>query len=145
MMKMIWFDMDGTIADFYGVEGWLDYLHNEDATPYREAKPLLNMSLLARYLNKLQREGWQVGVISWGSKHSTDEFLNKVTAAKLDWLNKHLKSVKWDVVRIVHYGTNKLNTCGGGMLFDDEDRNREGWEHAYEPSQILNVLKGLVA
>lgn len=145
MMKMIWFDMDGTIADFYGVEGWLDYLMNEDTTPYSEAKPLLNMSLLARYLNKLQREGWQVGVISWGSKYSTDEFLNKVTAAKLDWLNKHLKSVKWDVVHIVHYGTNKLNTCGGGMLFDDEDRNREGWERAYEPSQIFNVLKALVA
>ena len=145
MMKMIWFDMDGTIADFYGVEGWLDYLLNEDATPYREAKPLLNMSLLARYLNKLQAQGYGVGVISWGSKHSTDEFLNKVTAAKLAWLNKHLKSVQWDVVHIVHYGTNKLNTCGGGMLFDDEDRNREGWDEAYEPSQILNILKGLVA
>lgn len=26
----IWFDMDGTIADFYGVENWLDYLLDED-------------------------------------------------------------------------------------------------------------------
>ena len=25
MMKAIYFDMDGTIADLYGVENWLEY------------------------------------------------------------------------------------------------------------------------
>ena len=29
-MKTAYFDMDGTIADFYGVENWLDYLANYD-------------------------------------------------------------------------------------------------------------------
>ena len=29
----IYFDMDGTLANFYGVENWLDYLENEDTTP----------------------------------------------------------------------------------------------------------------
>lgn len=48
-------DMDGNILDFYGVEGWLDYIIAEDTTPYAIAKPLLNFSLLARYLNKLQK------------------------------------------------------------------------------------------
>jgi hypothetical protein len=32
--KTLVFDMDGTIADFYGVTGWLDYLKAEDTTPY---------------------------------------------------------------------------------------------------------------
>ena len=27
-------DMDGTIANLYGVENWLEYLINEDAFPY---------------------------------------------------------------------------------------------------------------
>ena len=71
----IWFDMDGTIADFYGVENWLDYLLNENTTPYEIAKPLLNMSLFARYLNKAQAQGHEIGIISWGSKNSTNNFL----------------------------------------------------------------------
>ena len=47
----ICFDMDGTIANFYGVNGWLEYLQNFDDTPYRQAKPLLRMSSLAKVLN----------------------------------------------------------------------------------------------
>ena len=44
----IWFDMDGTIADLYGVDGWLDNLINEDTRPYDIAKPLVNMAYLSR-------------------------------------------------------------------------------------------------
>lgn len=146
MNMKIWFDMDGTIADLYGVDGWLDYLVAGDAFPYIEAKPMLNMSLLARYLNKAIAQGHEVGVISWLAKNSNAEYDEKVKAAKLDWLNTHLKSVTFTTIHIVAYGTNKLNTCGEGILFDDEDRNRRDWgEGAHEPAEILNILKGLVA
>jgi len=145
MNMKIWFDMDGTIADLYGVTNWLDYLIAGDAFPYANAKPLLNMNLLARYLNKLLAQGHEVGVISWLAKNSNAEYDEKVKAAKLAWLNKHLKSVNFTTIHIVAYGTNKLNTCGEGILFDDEDRNRRDWgEGAHEPAEILNILKGLV-
>ena len=138
----IWFDMDGTIAEFYGVENWLDYLLDEDPTPYEIAKPLLNMSLLARYLNKVQTQGHEIGIISWGSKNSTNDFLNAVNSAKLYWLNKHLPSVTFNYIYIEHYGTNKHNRCGGGILFDDELNNRAIWGNgAYEPIDIIKILK----
>ena len=70
----IWFDMDGTIANLYGVDGWLDMLIANDPTPYAVAKPMLNMSLLARYLNKAIAQGHEVGVISWLSKNSNAEY-----------------------------------------------------------------------
>ena len=47
MLKMICFDMDGTIADLYGVENWLDMLRNYNPTPYEVAKPMWNMTELA--------------------------------------------------------------------------------------------------
>jgi hypothetical protein len=145
MEKKIWFDMDGTIADLYGVPGWLDYLMNDDTYPYNNAEPMLNFSLLARYLNKLQREGWQIGIISWTSKSGTDIYNGEIALTKLVWLHQHLKSVSWDEIKIVKYGTNKYNECGGGILFDDEERNRNEWlDESYEPSQIFEVLKGLM-
>ena len=33
MVRAINFDMDGTIADFYGVEGWLSYLTERNPYP----------------------------------------------------------------------------------------------------------------
>ena len=44
----IYFDMDGTLANFYGVENWLDYLENEDTTPYAIARPLFNFSVFCQ-------------------------------------------------------------------------------------------------
>ena len=141
MTKAINFDMDGTLADFYGVENWLDYLVNENPYPYEVAKPLVNMSILARRLNKLQREGYEINIISWLAKNSTEDFDKKVVDAKQKWLKKHLPSVKWNHITIVAYGVNK-SALGSGILFDDEEPNREMWgSGAYDVHNILNVLK----
>lgn len=141
MTKAINFDMDGTLADFYGVENWLDYLINENPYPYEVAKPLVNMSILARRLNKLQREGYEINIISWLAKNSTEDFDKKVTNAKRKWLEKHLPSVKWNHITIVAYGVNK-STLGSGILFDDEEPNRKMWgSGAYDVHNILGILK----
>lgn len=143
MVREINFDMDGTLCDFYGVENWLQYLIERNPFPYEVAKPLVNMSVLARRLNALQRKGYKVNVISWLAKNSNSDFDEAVTNAKLRWLRKHLPSVKWDNINIVGYGTPK-NTIGCGILFDDEEPNRKMWgEGAYDAHNILEVLKSL--
>ena len=143
MERKIWFDLDGTVANLYAVEGWLEMLIAQDPTPYAMAKPMLNMSALARLLHKAQRMGYEVGVISWLSKTSTAEYDIAVTKTKIEWLRKHLPSVEWDEVKIVAYGTPKHELCSG-ILFDDEEHNRNMWgEGAYEPSEILNILRNL--
>lgn len=143
MTRQINFDMDGTLANFYGVENWLDYLMQKDATPYAIAKPLINFSALARVLNRLQKSGYEICIISWLAKNSNDDFDNAVTAVKREWLANHLPSVKWDKISIVPYGTPK-STCGNGILFDDEERNRNEWNGtAYDVNNILEILKGL--
>ena len=141
MVKEINFDMDGTIADFYGVKNWLDYLINRDPFPYEMAKPLVNLSVLARYLNRLQKNGYKINIISWLAKNSTAEFDEKVTETKKKWLKKHLPSVNWDKIMIVQYGVNKAS-LGKSILFDDEENNRKMWGcGAYDVHDILEVLK----
>lgn len=140
----IYFDLDGTLNRFYEVEGWLDMLIASDPAPYKLAAPLVNMNKLARTLNKLQRAGYKIGIISWLSKSSTPEYDKKVIAAKLWWLKKHLNSVDWDEINIVAYGRNKWDVCKKGILFDDELNNRLTWGgNAYEPSEIFDILKTL--
>ena len=138
------FDMDGTIADLYGVENWLEYLIAGDTFPYATAEPLLRLSTLARRLNTLQRNGYQLAIISWLSKSGTEEYNERVTEVKLAWLAKHLPSVNWNEIHIVPYGTPKQTFCYNPLdiLFDDEERNRNNWTgRAYGVENILEILR----
>lgn len=138
------FDMDGTIANLYGVENWLADLQARNARPYTEAQVMVNMNSLARVLNRLQRNGFEIGIISWLAKNSTADFDEKVTDAKMAWLKKHLASVKFDFVEIVPYGTDKniVNTSAQDILFDDEEPNRNNWKGiAYNVENIIEILK----
>ena len=148
MNKAIYFDMDGTIADLYGVENWLSYLIERTPLPDEIAKPLIRLSALARKLNKLQALGWKIGVVSWLSKEDNPDYNKVVTEAKKMWLKKHLASVHFDDVKIVSYGTPKSTVVNEiGILFDDEERNRIEWNNAggnaYDVNNILEVLGGL--
>ena len=140
------FDMDGTIANLYGVAGWLDYLKAEDTKPYEIAKPLVNFSVLARLLNKAQRNGHEIAIISWTSKSGSKEFNKAVAEVKKAWLAKHLPSVHWDEITVIPYGTPKTLYCydAEDVLFDDEEQNRKGWAgKSYDVNNILEVLKNL--
>lgn len=146
MTTTIFFDMDGTIADLYGVENWLDYLIAADALPYEIAKPLIRLNTLARILNKLQKQGYKVGVISWLAKNSNTTYDEEVTKAKKEWLKKHLASVKFDEIHIVKYGTPKqmFAKTENDILFDDEEKNRNDWTgKAFDVNEIIEILKGM--
>lgn len=139
--------MDGTIADLYGVENWLEDLRAEIPRPYKNAKANINLSLLARYLNKLKANGYKIGIISWTSMQSSKEYEEAVATAKINWLISHLSSVWFDEVNIVPYGTEKnLFNNGHDLLFDDDARVRKNWTgESYPPEQILEVLHNLIS
>ena len=146
MAKTIWFDLDGTIVDLYGVEGWLDMLIAKDALPYEIAKPLLRLNSLARVLNKLQKKGYKIGIISWLAKNSNEEYDKAVTSAKEKWLRNHLASVIFDEINIVAYGTPKQTFAKSenDILFDDEKQNRDSWTgKAFDVNEIIEILKGM--
>ena len=141
----IWFDMDGTIADLYGVENWLEMLIAHDETPYAITKPIVNLSVLARLMNKVQRKGFEICIVSALAKDSTAEYDEKVRNAKIKWLANHLKSVHFDEIRFVPYWytKNDVNT-GADILFDDEERHLEKWTGtAVHASKMIETLKAI--
>lgn len=143
MERTIWLDMDGTIANLYAVEGWLDMLRNYDPTPYRKALPLVNMNVLARYLNRLQKRGFKVAIVTALSKMPTPEYDEQVIKAKAEWLHRHLRSVHFDKIEYVPYAfvKNDVNN-GNDILFDDEERHLTAWEGtAVNAVDLLETLR----
>lgn len=139
----IWLDMDGTIADLYGVDGWLEMLRAYDATPYEVARPLVNMNTLARLLNNRQRRGYRIGIISALSKSSTPEYDEAVKNAKLGWLRAHLASVRFDEIRFIKYTDckNEANEAND-ILVDDEVRHLTEWKGVAIPARdFMDTLR----
>lgn len=139
-----YFDMDGTLFDFYNVENWLEDLRAFNTRPYLAAKALINFSQFARIVKKLQAAGYKVKIISWTSKVSDDEFHRQVAWAKLKALKRHLPSIKWDDIVIAKYGESKSDFADDtfNILFDDDEKVRNEWRNknvgflAIDPNNI---------
>ena len=143
--KTLVFDMDGTIADFYGVANWLEYLQNEDTTPYEVALPLYDMAYLGALLIILKNQGWRVVITTWLAKNGTKEYNDRTRKAKLDWLEQY--DFPYDEIHLVKYGTTKANCTrhigGYQILVDDNEKVRKGWKLGDTINANENILKKL--
>ena len=146
--KVLVFDMDGTLADFYGVSGWLEYLQEEDTTPYDVALPLVDMVYLSVLLNILKCQGWRVVVTTWLSKNGSVEYNNRTRVSKLEWLKEY--NFPYDEIHLIKYGTTKANCTrkhgGFQILFDDNEKIRKGWKlgQAVDAPDMIKTLEKLV-
>lgn len=137
--KKLIFDMDGTLADFYGVDGWLEYLENSDATPYEIAEPLVNFEEFNSLLKQLQIAGFKIVITSWLARNASKEFDKKVRQAKKDWLEKYGMPI--DEIHLVKYGTPKQQCSKGDeqILFDDNAEVRDSFENARQGRSAVDV------
>jgi hypothetical protein len=145
MNKILVFDMDGTIADLYGVENWLTDLRNENPKPYVQAKPFYNPHTLNTILEDLKKQGWKIIVTTWLSKGSTKEYDRLVREAKLAWLEKY--NFPYDEIHLVKYGTTKANCTrhhgGFQILIDDNEKVRKGWSLGDTINANNDIIKEL--
>ena len=143
--KTLVFDMDGTIANLYGVKGWLEDLRNESVRPYVEAVPLYNMEELADLLNTFKARGWRIAVTTWLAKGATKKYDNAVRKAKIDWLAKY--AFPYDEIHLVKYGTTKANCTrkigGFQVLVDDNEAIRRGWTLGATIDANENIIEKL--
>lgn len=144
--KWIWFDMDGTIADLYGVDGWLEDLIAHNTRPYAQAKDIYNVLDLLEIMVILKEKGYKLGVISWGSKENNREYDKAVEIVKKAWLYDRLMDAFLDEIIVTPYGVRKADTCrkfGYGILVDDEKQNRDAWDLGITIDATQNIIKAL--
>jgi hypothetical protein len=150
-MKIIAFDMDGTIADLYNVPDWLPKLRAEDSSPYLEAAPMWDMNELNAVLRQLQQAGYEIQIITWLSKNSSESYKNAVREAKLAWLEKW--GFIFDKFHGVQYGATKADSVrkynpDNAILIDDNEKVRNGWHlgATIDPTtcDLIEVLRSLI-
>ena len=146
MNKTLVFDMDGTIADFYGVTSWLEDIRSENPRPYRIAKPLYDMDTLNTILGIFKDLGWRIIVTTWLAKGSTKEYDKIVRETKLAWLEKY--NFPYDEIHLVKYGTTKANCTrkhgGFQVLIDDNEAIRKGWTLGDTINANENIVSKLI-
>ena len=146
MKRTLVFDMDGTIANFYGVSNWLEDIRNGNPRPYIVAEPLYDMEILNAILNLLKLQGWKIAVTSWLAKGSDKEFDELTRIAKREWLTKY--DFPFDEIHLVKYGTTKANCTrknqGYQVLVDDNEQVRNGWNLGATINANENILEKLV-
>lgn len=145
---IICFDMDGTIAQLYAVDDWLEKLKAEDPAPYLEAKPMWDMKTLAEVLRKLQEQKVEIRIITWLSKESSEEYKSEVRKAKREWLNKY--DFPYDNFHGVQYGATKADSVRKyakeeeAILIDDNAEVRKGWHlgRTFDPTtcDLIEIL-----
>ena len=143
--KVIVFDMDGTIADLYSVNGWLDMLRAENPKPYEIAKPMYDMNELVEILNELKTIGYIIAITSWLSMGGSKEYNNAVRIAKKQWLDDF--HFPYDELHLVKYGTTKANCTrklgGFQILIDDNEKIRQGWNLGTTINANENIIEYL--
>ena len=146
MKRTLVFDMDGTIANFYGVSNWLEDIRNGNPRPYIVAEPLYDMETLREILNLLKLQGWTIAVTSWLAKGSDKEFDKLTRIAKKEWLARY--DFPFDEIHLVKYGTTKANCTrknkGYQILVDDNEQVRNGWNLGATIDANENILEKLV-
>lgn len=139
------FDMDGTIADLYGVEGWLEMLRAEDVTPYAIAQPLYDMQELVGLLLELQAVGYLIAVTTWLSMGASVEYKRETRIVKKEWLDAF--GFPYDEFHAVQYGTPKHYVTKGEnqILFDDSLEVRSCWSKGETVDANENIIPFLQA
>lgn len=108
------------------------------------------MTALNEVLMLLEKEGWEVRVISWLPKNSTKEYKQAVRKAKAEWLERY--NFPAQKCHFVQYGATKANSvrksADYAILIDDNEKVREGWSlgRTIDPTaeDIIEILSTLL-
>lgn len=144
-MKVLVFDMDGTIVDFYNYPDWLKHLNNKSTEPYERARPLYDMDEMKQILEKLIAEGWKIAITTWASKEGDRKYNAQTRKAKENWLKEH--NFPYEILHCVKYGTEKSKCTkdlgGYQILIDDNKEVRNSWQNGSTIDATENVLEAL--
>lgn len=130
MSKKIYFDLDGTVYNLYGVENWLEKLRNEISGAFLEGDFLVDYENFMSCIEELIRQSYIFGVITWLPMQASPEYEEICRKEKIEWINDYLPFVS--EINICSYGIPKQNCIQKRakemFLIDDNAEVCKMWE-----------------
>lgn len=154
MSTKIYFDLDGTVYDFYSTENWLEKLTNEETGLYSYDKILFDKVEFYKTITELLAKGVKFGVITWLSMTASPEYEEITTIEKKEWCKKYLPFIETFVAQ--SYGTPKQqaikNRTKNDILIDDNLEVCKMWEnhknrkyYQIKNNNVVEILKEILA
>lgn len=146
-MNTIYFDMDGTIANLYGYDGWLEMLRAEDTKPYEDCTPMGDIEELRQVMDALLMAGFTLGIISWGAMGGSREYCKRTRKAKKAWCDEYFGGV-FAEFHVVKYGTPKhhVRKIKDSILVDDNADVRQAWRgETIDATDTKKMIRDLYA
>lgn len=126
MEKIVYFDMDGTIANLYAVTNVFERLDGLDATVYSEALPI---NKYIDMLKEFKYMGYKVVILSCLGMISEEKFDKDTISNKNKWLDMYVGKEFIDDRIFIEYTKHKENYVKeGGILVDDDDKVLMNWK-----------------
>lgn len=132
--KYYYCDMDGVLADFFGVDNAVERFENEEDF-FFNLEPIKEN---VEFIRKLVESGESVRILSASPNKRSDN-------DKIKWLKKYMPFIKSRNIIIMRNGQNKsefVKTKGLNILFDDYGKNCRQWEE--KENHIAIKVKGLI-
>lgn len=122
--KIVYLDMDGTIANLYGQDNWLEKLQNETKGLFLNCEPLTTIEELEKQFPTTE---YELRVLSMTPKGVSKEYCEIVIAEKNAWLNKYFPTITKRIY--LPYGNNKnLKNSKNAILVDDNETIRNNYK-----------------
>lgn len=143
MSVRIYFDLDGTVYNLYGIENWEPKLRAENPDVFKEGDFIGNHEDFTDICGKLLKKGVQFGVITWLPMQASPEYELECTETKREWVKQYMPFVTEFTAQ--SYGVPKQNAivkrAKTMYLLDDNAEVCEMWRT--EKMRIaINVNRG---
>ena len=150
--RIVYFDMDGTIADLYNSDRWLEKIQARQPV-FSNLAPMVDMVALQKVMGLLRDDDTDFGVITWLPMDADEQYCKACTVEKSDWLMEMFGTDAFTECYCVKYDTPKHEVPGrkltkNDILIDDNwdvllEWNKAGGRGVHA-SQILNYLVKLL-
>lgn len=143
MSVKIYFDLDGTVYNLYGVNEWEPKLRAENPNVFREGSFIGDYQEFMNICNKLLEKGVQFGVITWLPMQASPEYEVECELVKREWVQRYMPFVSEFIAQ--SYGVPKQNAiikrAKTMYLLDDNTEICEMWQ-TEKMRVAVNVNKG---
>lgn len=131
-MTTWYFDLDGTLADLYHAERWLEKLENEEAELFSNLETMIDEEKFKEWATERLLNGDRIEVITWLPRGASEEYEKICAKEKEKWVKQHFPFIT--EINCLSYGIPKQYAIKKRtslmVLVDDNEEVLQMWETA---------------